>query len=76
MSKEHPDERTVPNRYGIRDSYIGGGIYLSWTGTSILLDLRAQPPTTPITQIAMEPRHIDALVEYRDQLIEKLKGQG
>lgn len=37
------------------EEYIGDGVYVSYDGYHYTLDLRAQPPTTPITKIVMEP---------------------
>jgi len=49
-----------------KDRYIGDGVYASFDGYHIILDLRAQDNTT---RIALEPSVIDELVKYRNDLI-------
>ena len=43
--------------------YLGDGVYASFDGYQIWLDLRGQDNTT---RIALEPAVMDALVRYRD----------
>ena len=38
------------------DRYIGDGVYAKFDGFGIMLDLRAQAPTLPITKILLEPK--------------------
>lgn len=45
----------------MEDRYLGDGVYASFDGYCIYLDLRAQDGTT---RIALEPPVIDALVDY------------
>ena len=45
----------------IKDSYLGDGVYASFDGFNIILDLRAQDSTT---FIALEPEVIQRLIEY------------
>lgn len=47
------------------DSYLGDGVYASFDGYDIVLDLRAQDSTT---RIALEPAVMDALIVYRARL--------
>ena len=46
----------------LEDRYIGDGVYASFDGYHIILDLRAQNNTT---RIALEPPVFDALMKYR-----------
>jgi hypothetical protein len=55
------------------DSYLGDGVYASFDGYHVILELRAQPPTTPTTRIALEPAVFDRLVEYRARIIAAYK---
>jgi hypothetical protein len=48
--------------HGVEDRYIGDGVYASFDGYHIVLDLRAQDSTT---RIALEPKVLDRLDEYR-----------
>ncbi len=48
--------------------YIGDGVYASFDGYHIILDLRAQDSTT---RIALEPDVFDALLQYRNDLLAK-----
>ncbi len=43
------------------DMYLGDGVYASFDGWHVVLDLRGQDSTT---RIAMEPEVYDALVRY------------
>ena len=55
----------------VEDTYLGDGVYASFDGYSIWLDLRAQDN---ITRIALEPGVMLALDDYRrliQQTIEK-----
>jgi len=53
------------------DQYLGDGIYASFDGTSIILNLRRQDSTT---RIALDPEVFDALVRYRSWLLMELVG--
>ena len=44
------------------DKYLGDGVYASFNGYHIVLDLRGQDNTT---RIALEPSVLDSLFEYR-----------
>ncbi len=46
----------------IEDWYLGDGVWVSFDGYHIILDLRAQDTTT---KIALEPPVMDALFEFR-----------
>ena len=46
----------------IDDDYLGDGVYASFDGYYIVLDLRAQDSTT---RIALEPQVLEALDRYR-----------
>ena len=46
----------------IEDRYLGDGVYASFDGYHILLDLRAQDSTT---RIGLEPPVLDSLWQYR-----------
>jgi hypothetical protein len=51
----------------MNDEHLGDGVYASFDGYHIWLDLRAQDSTT---KIALEPGVMQALVNYRDRIIE------
>lgn len=51
-------EKTIP------DDYLGDGVYASWDGYHVVLDLRAQGPD----RIALEPNVLDALDLYRARI--------
>lgn len=55
----------------IAEDYLGDGVYVSWDGWNITLDLRAQPPTTPITKIVLEPPAMSALIRFKDRCYAK-----
>lgn len=46
----------------LEDRYIGDGVYASFDGYHIILDLRAQDITT---RIALEPEVLTGLMRYR-----------
>lgn len=46
------------------ERYIGDGVYASFDGFGILLDLRAQAPTLPITKILLEPNVLQNLNDF------------
>ena len=50
------------------DQYLGDGVYASFDGFHIILDLRAQDTTT---RIALEPSVFALLVAYRERMFEK-----
>ena len=50
----------------IGDDYLGDGVYASWDGYSVTLDLRAQDSTT---RIALEPSVFHALIQYRERAV-------
>ena len=45
----------------MEDDYLGDGVYASFDGYHIVLDLRAQDSTT---RIALEPAVMEALIRY------------
>lgn len=47
---------------GPEDAYLGDGVYASFDGYHIVLDLRAQDTTT---RIVLEPSVLDALDRFR-----------
>ena len=49
----------------IKDRYLGDGVYASYDGYHVILDLRAQDNTT---RIALEPAVYEALVRYVSNL--------
>ena len=49
------------------ERYLGDGVYASFDGYHVWLDLRAQDSTT---RIALEPAVLDALDQYRASLLE------
>ena len=53
----------------IKDEYLGDGVYASWDGYNIWLDLRGQDART---KIALEPHTIDALVKYNESITRQL----
>ena len=46
----------------IQDTYLGDGVYASFDGYHVWLDLRVQ---NPANRIALEPEVLDALWQYR-----------
>jgi len=46
------------------DDYLGDGVYASFDGYHIVLDLRAQDSTT---RIALDPDVMDALIRYYER---------
>jgi len=62
----------MPKR--IKERYLGDGVYASFDGFNVILDLRDQLPTWPITKIFMEERVLreferfvaDLRKEYQD----------
>ena len=52
----------------VPDRYLGDGVYASFDGYHITLDLRAQDPVLPITRIALEPSVLEALDRYRKDI--------
>lgn len=57
------------------EDYLGDGVYASFDGYTITLDLRAQEPTLPITRIALEPPVLDALLRFRTWATGKAREQ-
>jgi len=53
----------------IEDMYLGDGVYASFDGYHIVLDLRAQDDT----KIALEPAVLDALAAYVAKVREAAK---
>lgn len=49
----------------IEDTYLGDGVYASFDGFSIALDLRGQDTTT---RIVLEPAVVTALFNYRKRI--------
>lgn len=47
----------------MKDAYLGDGVYASFDGYAITLDLRAQDDTT---RIYLEPEVLQALDRYRE----------
>ncbi len=45
-----------------RERYLGDGVYATFDGFSVTLDLRGQDNTT---RIVLEPEVLDALVKFR-----------
>ena len=39
----------------VTETYLGDGVYATYDGCDVTLDLRAQPPSSPITRIVLEP---------------------
>lgn len=52
------------------DEYLGDGVYASFDGFGITLDLRAQEPTVPITTIVLDPEVYQALVNYHARCVQ------
>ncbi len=53
----------------IEDRYLGDGVYASFDGYHIILDLRAQDSTT---RIALEPEVMHELVRYETDVHKRL----
>jgi len=56
----------------IEDRYLGDGVYASFDGWHLVLDLRGQDNTT---RIALEPAVLEALNQYFED-IKKFYGEG
>ena len=54
------------------DEYLGDGVYASFDGYHIILDLRAQDNTT---KIAIEPSVFRQLVQYKERVDEYIQLQ-
>lgn len=54
----------------IEDHYLGDGVYASFDGYHVVLDLRGQDNTT---RIALEPMVQEMLREYIEDVTDKLK---
>lgn len=54
----------------VRDEYLGDGVYASFDGYHVWLDLRAQDPSI---RIALEPPVITALMRYVHHIDQTLK---
>lgn len=52
------------------EEYLGDGVYASFDGYHIWLDLRGQDNTT---RIALEPQVLKALVQFRDRIEEVMR---
>jgi len=52
----------------VADEYLGDGVYVSFDGYHIILDLRGQDSTT---RIAMEPVVLENLDRYRQKVREQ-----
>ena len=50
----------------MNDDYLGDGVYASFDGYHIILDLRGQDSTT---RIALEPSVLEALDRYRERIL-------
>jgi len=48
------------------ETYLGDGVYATWDGYGIALDLRGQDSTT---RIVLEPEVIAALIAFRDRCV-------
>ncbi len=55
----------------IDDVYLGDGVYASYDGCAISLDLRAQDTTT---RIVLEPEVFDALLAFRAAIADAQTG--
>ncbi len=51
----------------IEDRYLGDGVYASYDGYHIVLDLRAQESVFP-TKIALEPQVMRALKQFESDI--------
>ena len=52
----------------MQDEYLGDGVYASYDGYHIVLDLRGQDSTT---RIALEPQVLNALYHYRQGTLQQ-----
>ena len=50
------------------DEYLGDGVYASYDGYHIWLDVRAQAPGIGMYKIALEPEVLEALDRYRTRV--------
>jgi hypothetical protein len=56
----------------IEDDYLGDGVYASFDGWHIVLDLRGQDT---VTKISLEPNVLNSLIRYRSRVIRELEGE-
>lgn len=56
----------------IEDTHLGDGVYASFDGFHVWLDLRAQDPSI---RIALEPPVLRALDHYRDALRQRIESR-
>lgn len=62
------------NVIGIKDDYLGDGVYCSFDGHAITLDVRAQAPTDACTTgISLDAEIFDALNRYRERINDAVK---
>jgi len=54
------------------ETYLGDGVYATYDGYHIVLDLRGQDSTT---RIALEPSVLEALFMFRRKLMEDAKAE-
>lgn len=50
------------------EEYLGDGVYATYDGYSVSLDLRAQPPT-PDCRIALEPAVFAKLLSFQERAV-------
>lgn len=70
MKRISPNKMTNISTPPFSDSYLGDGVYASFDGYHITLDLRGQDNHT---KIALEPQVLDALRGYEVYIHNKLK---
>ena len=63
----------ITNKNVIKDTYLGDGVYASYDGHHIILDLRQQLDQT-MFHIALEPEVLLALDRYRKEIKESKDG--
>lgn len=57
----------------IEDRYLGDGVYASYDGEYVILDLRGQDNTT---RICLEPAVVTALIEFQVDAVKTIKPGG
>jgi hypothetical protein len=52
-----------------KEQYIGDGVYATWDGYHVVLDMRGQRDSgEPLIAIVLEPEVFDALIKFRQRM--------
>lgn len=53
----------------VEERYLGDGVYASWDGWHVWLDLRAQREGDHVCRIALDQQVFEQLVQFREQAL-------